>query len=587
MNTQEFASRYLYPYKVKGNEIVPHLCPYCNGGSKHDKETFALNISKQTFNCKRGSCGKSGTFWQLCKDFGEEADKMDYETYAPKRVYKKPETKVIEPTTQAEQYLNLRKISKETLKLLQVGCDEKGNIVFPYFENGEIVMMKFRPSKKVEKGTMKAWREEGGKPILWGMDLCNSELPLIITEGEIDTLSCYEAGLKNIVSVPSGAEDFTWLELCWEWLRQFKKIILFGDSDEPGKAMINKLKQKLNDYELYTVNNPYKDANELLYHNGKEAVKKAVDEAVKVPVYGLIDLADVQSIDMSTVEKVKSNISYLDKKIGGFLMGELSVWTGKRGQGKSTFLGQMMLEAIDQNKKVCAYSGELRADRFQYWINLQAAGRLNIEQRTSKEGAIYSYLDSKIVEEIKEWYRGKFFLYDNKISRERTEETKVIEIFKHAAKKYDCKIFLVDNLMTAKFDTSDDKNYYRMQSNFVGELVEFAEDYNVHVHLVAHPRKTNNDVGNDDVFGSGDITNLAHNVFSIGRNKDSTLMCDSVLKIMKNRETGAEETIGLSYCEISKRLYLPSIGDIKKFGWEVNKPKQWYEIAQESIECPF
>jgi hypothetical protein len=71
MNPIEFADKYLGEYKVRGSEIVPKYYPYCHGGQNRDKESFALNIDKLTFNCKRGSCGVSGTFSKLRSDFGE------------------------------------------------------------------------------------------------------------------------------------------------------------------------------------------------------------------------------------------------------------------------------------------------------------------------------------------------------------------------------------------------------------------------------------------------------------------------------------------------------------------------------------
>lgn len=579
-------------YKVKGDEIKATLCPYCKGGTHGDKETFALNISKQTYNCKRGSCGKSGTFWQLCRDFGEEADRQDnYEVFnKPKKAYKKPETIINPVTRQAEQYLALRKISKATLDKCSVGTDDKGNITFPYYdENNELVYIKFRPSRKLEKGDMKAWREADTKPILYLMNLCIYDKPLIITEGEIDALSLIEADIENVVSVPSGAEDLTWLDTCWNWLQQFNNIILFGDNDEPGREMIQKLIVRLGAYRCYTVPielyEGCKDANELLFRHGKEALKQAVDNAKPIPIAGLIDLSDVRPLDIKNVERVKSNIAFLDMAIGGFLMGELSIWTGKRGHGKSTLLGQLMIESVDQNTPVCAYSGELRADRFQYWVNLQSAGANNISHYydpiRSKE---ISYVGSEALKRILDWYRGKFFLYDNGVTDHNAEEAGILKVFEYAVKRYDCKVFLVDNLMTARFDTMNEGDYYRAQSNFVGELVSFAKRYNVHIHLVAHPRKTQGSLDNEDISGSGDITNRADNVFSVERVQEAEF--DVILKVLKNRSEGASEKIGLKYNPICRRLYLPSLGDGKRYGWEKQDDKTKI-IDEEFPDCPF
>ena len=586
MDIFDFAHRYLDPFKIKGDEIVPDLCPFCHGGEHRDKYSFALNKDNGTYNCKRGSCGKQGTFWQLCKDFGETADRDETgNTYKPKAMYKKPETKIEKPTDAAEKYLAMRKISRATMDAYGVGCDIKGNIVFPYTENGELVFVKFRPSHKIEKGEPKAWRETDTKPVLFGMDLCDPQYPLCIYEGEVDAMSGHEAGIPNSVSVPSGAEDLTWLDTCWDWLKQFKAIYLYGDNDGPGRIMIQKLIPRLADYRIFIVQHDCKDANELLYRSGPAAVKAAYDTTKEISVYGLIDLADVTPIDIRHIQRSLSGIQELDRMTGGFLMSDLSIWTGRRGEGKSTILGQLMLEAVDQGEKVCAYSGELRADRFQHWIDLQAAGRDHV---TKYHDDILDkdlcYVDHEITERIKAWYREKFWLYDNTIAQ-ADEAKSILKIFEYAVKRYNCRVFMIDNLMTCRYSTESDNNFYRMQSNLVGLFIEFAKRYEVHVHLVAHPRKTSGVLENDDVSGSGDITNRADNVFSLERlnEKDRAAHgCDVALKVLKSRAEGITGQVGLNYDKISRRLYLPSKGNTKVFGWERPSNKQdFIEITGE------
>ena len=93
-------------------------------------------------------------------------------------------------------------------------------------------------------------------------------------------------------------------------------------------------------------------------------------------IKGIIPLQDIKSVDVTKIPHLKSNIKSLDAILGGFRMGELTVFTGKRGEGKSTFASQMLIEALDQGFSVCAYSGELRADTFQLWTHNQMAGRM-------------------------------------------------------------------------------------------------------------------------------------------------------------------------------------------------------------------
>jgi len=568
----EFARRYFIDYRTRGNEIIPKYCPYCRGNGK-DKYTFALNVDNLTFNCKRGSCGKAGTFRQLCNDFGEEAD---VEILRPPRRYKPPQTKILPPAKQAEEYLKLRKISPETLKKRSVGSDDKGNIIFPYYENGQVVMIKFRPARKLAPGERKAWREEGGKPVLWGMEICDPSKPLLITEGEIDALSLEEAGIPNAVSVPSGAEDLTWVENCWDFLEQFKEIILFGDNDEPGQEMVRKLIPKLGEYRCSIVDHEFKDANELLYRKGPEAVREAVKNAKEVPITGLLRLADVKVLDTDNILAAHSGIGPLDRVLKGFMMGQVTVWTGKNAGGKSSFLGQMMIEAINQGFSVCAFSGELPAPLFKYWIDLQAAGEAHI-----KNGKV----PEEIRKKINDWYRDQFFLYDSFGS---VKSKDILRVFEYSAKRYDCKIFLIDNLMTTDFKDSQD-DWYHAQSLFVGKVKEFAHKYDVHVHVVAHPRKVNGKVEKMDVAGSGDITNRADNVISVARVTEDDLKenpelhgCQTVISVLKSRFTGKQDIdIGLTFNEVSKRFALLGTAP-KKYGWESISPMD----MGEEIEIP-
>lgn len=579
MTPYELAQRHMTPYKTRGSEITPKLCPYCGGGQSKDKYTFALNGETGAFNCKRGECGKQGNFAQLCKHLGEMPGDGYRMAKRTPRQYTMPKTQIQPVTTAAERYLAQRKISKATLDAYGVGCDEQGNIVFPFTRGGSLVFVKFRPSCKVAKGQRKAWREEGTRPILFGMDLCDTEYPLVITEGEIDTLSLYESGIRNAVSVPSGAGDLTWLDECWDWLEAYGQIVICGDEDEPGKEMARTLASRLGEWRCRIVTLPEgcKDANETLYRHGTAALKTAVESAKSIPVHGLRELADVQRMDIRTVERISSGIPYLDRFIGGWRMGEVTIITGKGGEGKSTLAGQLMLEAIDQGYSVCAYSGELPAEVFQYWIDLQAAGKQNIdvfhdELRESDRG----HVNAEVAKEIHDWYRGRFFLYDNNISNEGADS--LMNVFTAAFRRYGCKMFFVDNLIIAGYTMGGD-DYLRAQGKITNTLRAFAKKYHVHVIMVAHPRKKKNNeetFDNDDVAGLAEITYLCDNVLNIKRGEDTTL-----LTIGKSRMDGKPTAKGeLRYCPISKRLYAESVGANREYGWA--KP-DWQKLMDEKL----
>ncbi len=312
-----------------------------------------------------------------------------------------------------------------------------------------------------------------------------------------------------------------------------------------------------------------KTIREVLQTGGRKQVDHLLLGAVERPVEGLLDLSAVKRQSMRGVPAAFSNIGRLDKAIGGFYAGEVSVWTGKRGGGKSTILGQELLEAVDQGFPVCAYSGELPAWRFKDWIVQQAAGPDHvtpfIDQVTGKEGFD---VDKAAEQKINGWLREKFFLYDNRVSSAH-EEDSIIRVFEYAMRKYGCCIFLVDNLMTTRFK-GDGKDFYRAQSLFTGRLVEFAKKNEVHVHLVAHPRK-GAITDADSVSGSGDVTNRADNVFTMERLTSEAAEekgFQVVLEVLKNRDYGETIKIGLNYDPRSRRFYPPDGNPNKRYGWE-------------------
>lgn len=156
--------------------------------------------------------------------------------------------------------------------------------------------MKYRAPRKPQPKEKKEWQCSNTRPILFGMDLCSFSQPLIITEGQIDTLSLYEAGVRNAVSVPSGCSNLDWIDHCWDWLEKFQTIILFGDSDEPGKKMVREVVRRLDEARCMVVEEypdkpdgtPCKDANEILFYYGPETLQETLDSAQPVPVKGII-----------------------------------------------------------------------------------------------------------------------------------------------------------------------------------------------------------------------------------------------------------------------------------------------------------
>lgn len=315
-----------------------------------------------------------------------------------------------------------------------------------------------------------------------------------------------------------------------------------------------------------------KNVRELLASKTTKAIERLLLNATEIENQDIIDLSTVDVAKHLNEERILSGFSQLDSSIGGFSPGCLSVWTGKRGEGKSTLLGQVLLEAVNQNHRVCVYSGELPARQFKLSMLQQAAGSRNVVERTDKRtGKVFYDVPESAMKYIDDWWKGQLFLTD--IRKENAhDEDNILRLFEYARRRYGCDTFLVDNIMTAQLKGGiASKDYYMAQSAFTGRLVAFAKGRNVHVHLVAHPRKTDKRLEADDVGGSSDITNRADNVIKVERIKEEHIEeagYSTLLTVLKNREFGAMPKIELDFDETSRRFY--PVGDEMErvFSWE-------------------
>jgi twinkle protein len=538
----------------KGGELFFKYCPHCNGGGK-DTDTFSVNLESGVFKCFRASCDYHGHFVELARDFGFKLEQEQTR-------YKKLPQKTIESKPKAIQFLESRGISADVCRRYNITTqkDNENILVFPFYdEQGIMQFIKYRKTDFVKgKDKCKEWCEKDTKPILFGMAQCEDFTRLVITEGQMDSLSVAECGIKNAVSVPTGAVGFTWLSHCWDWVNKFNEIVVFGDNENGKITLIETLEKRIQGKVKCVRPEDYlceKDANDILRKYGKEAIIKAVDNAQLREVKYVKRLANVEAVNLSELPKIKTGIRNLDRACGGLLMGHITLLSGKRGEGKSTLMSQFVAQAIDQGNAVFVYSGELPNYHFKNWLDLQIAGNKNIQTRTNEYGDNEYYLLPNTVEKINEWYYDKAYIFDNS-SVTDDEYDGLLKVMVDAICRYDVKLVCIDNLMTA-MECDANTDLYRQQSTFVKNLEKLAQQYDVAIVLVAHPKKTQGDFDNDTVSGSSDITNAVSFVLNYQRAKDDE-SCDSKLMITKNRMNGklltGENSIKLYYSEKSKRI---------------------------------
>lgn len=381
--------------------------------------------------------------------------------------------------------------------------------------------------------------------------------------------------IKNAVAKP-GVTDWDVLPReVWGWVEQFPYVFVCVPPGETQQEIATELQKRITVPILLADAASFRgnaSVCELLQNAGQKAVEGLLLGAYELPMPGLLQLSDVDVDEPVSQNRMMSGILSLDYCLGGFRGGELSVWTGRRGEGKSTWMGQVLNEAVNQGKRVCAYSGELPARQFKLSMLPQAAGPDYVTPVPDPMTGRTEYTVAPEIRQLLEgWWRDRLLLTDIRQANAHDEDN-ILRLFEYAYRKYGCDVFLVDNIMTAQFSREREMGLWRAQSAFTQRLSAFAKKNGVHVHLVAHPKKTGEkELSADDVAGTADITNLADNVFSVERIPEDKIGPDGFstrIKIIKNRRNGTMATIGLNFEETSRRFYEDGGNPRKKYTWE-------------------
>lgn len=221
-----------------------------------------------------------------------------------------------------------------------------------------------------------------------------------------------------------------------------------------------------------------------------------------------------------------------------FREGEVTLWAGINGHGKSMVVSEMCLGLAKQHERVCIASLEMKPYKTMSRMARQAYG--------ADEPSI-AYIDK-----FADWTDDKLWLYDHTGS---CKPATMLAVIRYAVDKFRITHFVIDNLM--KVVEGEDK--YNDQKDFVAGLCTVAHDTGCHIHLVLHVKKgkSEGDMPNKfDIKGTGAITDLVDNVFIVWRNKpkeelernnDRTKAAesDAILSLVKQRNGEAEGVYGL------------------------------------------
>lgn len=450
--------------------------------------------------------------------------------------------------TPAYDYLAKRGISKAVVDYVGIKCDDKGIMEFPFYSFGDVLtMVKCRPARKVNKDEgAKCWVKKGtsSSPLLFNANRINTDLPLVITEGCIDCLAVLECGYKNVVSVPLGSQNLHWIERNLDWLDQFQDIILCGDADDAGKKMNIEAASRLGVNRCRFFQHPtYKsngrlvqinDINECLYRLGKDKLKKLFDDIINAPNPNVIDFTEIEDVDWSQVDGISFGLEAVDKVLHKMYRGSVNVFYAKPSAGKSSYVNQIMAQAISDGRKVLLYTGELSEPLWKSWFNFTLAGRQNIAELESSNGYKYYKVSPKALVEINKVCKDQLYVYrDDKDPHIDLIISTCIDMIRRKG----VSVVVLDNLMT--LDCDEKGGELEEQKAILKKVQQLAKDHNVVVILVCHAKKVKEALTMEDASGTMKIANYSGIMMTLERNNDkSQTAYDVLLKVQKDRFNG-------------------------------------------------
>ena len=406
----------------------------------------------------------------------------------------------------ALEWLQMRGLTPETIAAFKIAEQTRGGktyCLFPYIRDGELVNVKYR--NIAEKKDM---RQEGGaEPCLFGWHLIDPKARTVaICEGEIDAMTLHQCGIPAL-SVNAGAGNHQWLENDWERLERFDEVLVFFDNDTAGEDGAKEVIRRLGMERCKRVTLPTKDANDYLMQGAEgEDFWRAVKEAKPLDPEEMRQASDfmskVKAMFYPAHDDDRDPVLRLDKDLDWFEFrpGELSVWTGYNGHGKSLMLSQVLLGLMQQGERVMVFSGEMTPERQLKRMVKQCAG---LDRPTMQ-----------FIDAIGGWLRDKLWLF-NVVGSAAID--RLLTVFLYGSKRYGMRHFVIDSLMMTDVP-EDGPGSMTAQKDAMRKLCDFARRNGVHVHLVAHPRKGADESkgpGKLDVAGSSKITDGADNVFTV------------------------------------------------------------------------
>lgn len=353
-------------------------------------------------------------------------------------------------------------------------------IAFPYQKAGEGYAAKFRTVDK-------QWRSsQGVSRGLYNADVLTAipALPVVITEGEIDCLSVMQAGFERAVSLPDGwtaqGNKSDVLVDAEKLLRDSPYVIVAGDSDEAGESLPRAVANVLKGHDVRAVTWPEgcKDANDVLVLLGEGELASCLNAAKPIdPPGGFITgLSDLPPLSERRV--LRTGIGWVDRRLA-FEVGAMSVGTGSPGAGKSTLTTWALFHvAKNEGVKVGMLSFETHPHRTRDHFCRLITG-LPFESTAGP-------MRKKALEFMDNHFRIVHRTYEQSAGHNLGWLHSMIYTL---AVRDGCKLIVIDPWNELEHLPEPGESLTNYINFALQQIRQWAEQYEAHICLIAHPKK--------------------------------------------------------------------------------------------------
>lgn len=186
-----------------------------------------------------------------------------------------------------------------------------------------------------------------------------------------------------------------------------------------------------------------------------------------------------------------------------FLPGNVTVWAGFNGHKKSMFTSQVALDLCAAGERVLMASMEMTPGE--------------TLARSARQASACGRPSDRWIDDFQQWTNGRLWVFDH---MGRVTPQQVLGLCRYFAEELKGRHVFVDSLMmVVGSEESMDE-----QKQFMTDLVQCAQDTQIHIHLVAHCRKPSTTgetlpPSKYDIKGTSAISDQASNVVLVWCNK--------------------------------------------------------------------